>query len=117
MNIILSNLKMFVSIDKKFKTMKAVFITYNQSLTEEVQEILDKLLIRGFTQWNSVKGRGTINGEMHEGTHTWPELNNAHITIVDDAKVSLLLEKLNDLNKSVEEQGLRAFVWNIENSI
>lgn len=97
--------------------MKAVFISYNQSLTEEVQEILDKLFIRGYTQWNDIKGRGTIKGETHDGTHTWPELNNAHLTIIEDDKVSSLLEKLQSLNNDVEKQGLRVFVWNIENTI
>lgn len=97
--------------------MKAVFITYNQSLTEMVQEVLDKLVIRGFTQWTDIKGRGTIKGEPHEGTHTWPELNNAHLTMVEDEKIPLLLERLELLNKDVEEHGLRAFVWNIESTI
>ena len=97
--------------------MKSVFISYNQSITEEVQEILDNLSIRGFTQWTDIIGRGTDKGLMHEGTHTWPELNNAHLTIVEDEKVPLLLEKLQMLNKEVEEQGLRAFVWNIEQTI
>jgi len=97
--------------------MKAIFITYNQSLTEEIQEILDKQFVRGFTQWTDIKGRGTVNGEMHEGTHTWPELNNAHLTMVEDKQVESLLESLQSLNNQVEEQGLRAFVWNIESSI
>ncbi|MFA5419103.1 MAG: PG0541 family transporter-associated protein [Bacteroidales bacterium] len=94
--------------------MKAVFITYNQSITEEIQEILDKLSIRGYTQWTDIKGRGTHKGEPHEGTHTWPELNNAHLTMVEDEKVSLLLDKLRAFDLKVEQQGLRAFVWNIE---
>lgn len=97
--------------------MKAVFISYNQSLTERVQEILNQLSLRGYTQWNEVKGRGTKTGEPHEGTHTWPELNNAHLIIVEDVKVSLLLERLQLLNNQNEQQGLRAFVWNIENTI
>ncbi len=97
--------------------MKSVFISYNQSITEEVQEVLDSLSIRGYTQWLDILGRGTDTGTMHEGTHTWPELNNAHLTIVEDSKVPLLLEKLKALNSEVEEQGLRAFVWNIEDGI
>ena len=97
--------------------MKAVFITYNQSLTEEVQKILDKLSIRGYTQWTDIKGRGSVKGKPHEGTHTWPELNNAHLTIIENDKVSSLLEKLQSLNNEVEKQGLRVFVWNIENTI
>jgi len=97
--------------------MKAVFISYNQSLTERIQEILNQLSLRGYTQWNDVKGRGTKTGEPHEGTHTWPELNNAHLIIADDEKVPLLLERLQLLNNQNEQQGLRAFVWNIENTI
>ena len=97
--------------------MKAVFIIYNQSLTEEVQDVLDDLSVRGFTQWTEIFGRGSINGDMHDGTHTWPELNNAHLTMVDNEKVQPLLDALQALNKQAEEQGLRAFVWNIENAI
>ena len=97
--------------------MKAVFISYNQSINDEVQEILDQLSIRGYTQWTDIKGRGTDKGLTHEGTHTWPELNNAHLAIISDERVALLLEKLKILDKEVEDQGLRAFVWNIEDSI
>jgi len=94
--------------------MKAVFISYNQSITEEVQEILDDLSIRGYTQWIGVKGQGSDKGLPHEGTHTWPELNNAHLTIVGDEKVEPLLEKLQALDQEVEDQGLRVFVWVVD---
>ena len=100
-----------------YKIMKAVFIIYNQSISNEVQEIIDNCSIRGFTQWMDIKGRGSCNGEPHEGTHTWPELNNAHLTMVEDEKVKKLLDLLNELNKKVEKQGLRVFVWNIEQTI
>ncbi|MBU2552946.1 MAG: hypothetical protein KKF98_00705 [Bacteroidetes bacterium] len=97
--------------------MKAVFITYNQSITDEIQEILDSLSIRGYTQWTDIKGRGTEKGEPHEGTHTWPEQNNVHLTMVEDEKVAILLENLRAFDQKVEQQGLRAFVWNIESSV
>lgn len=97
--------------------MKAIFITYNQSLTEEVQTVLDKLTIKGYTQWMDVKGRGSVSGDPHQGTHVWPEMNNAHLAVVEESKVEIVLEKLSALNKEVEEQGLRAFVWNIEGFI
>ena len=45
--------------------MKAVFISYNQALTERVAFILDQLQIRGFTQWPLVNGAGTVNGNSH----------------------------------------------------
>ncbi len=97
--------------------MKAVLISHNQALTEEVLEILDTLAIKGYTQWTEVNGEGSKTGEPHMGTHTWPSLNNVMLTIIPDEKVETLLEKLSELDKKVEDQGLRAFVWNIENTI
>lgn len=97
--------------------MKAVLIIYNQSLTEEVQEVLDKQSIRGYTQWTETYGRGSVKGESHQGTHTWPEMNNIHLTMVEENKVDQLLAQLQTLNKEAEEQGLRAFVWNVEKTI
>ena len=97
--------------------MKAVFIAFNQALTEKIDEILDELLIRGLTQWTEVKGRGSVKGEPHMGTHTWPALNNTVLAVVDKEKVEPLLNKLQELNEEVEDQGLRAFVWDIEKSL
>jgi nitrogen regulatory protein PII len=97
--------------------MKAVFIAYNQALTEKIDEILDELLIRGLTQWTEVKGRGSDKGEPHMGTHTWPAMNNTVLAIVEKEKIEPLLKKLEELNDEVEDQGLRAFVWDIEKSL
>ncbi|HPW66911.1 MAG: PG0541 family transporter-associated protein [Salinivirgaceae bacterium] len=97
--------------------MKAIFITYNQSLTGLVQTVLDKHSVRGYSQWIDVRGRGSVKGIPREGTHTWPELNNAHIVMVEDEKVAPILANLKEINKEYEQHGLRAFVWNIEDSI
>ena len=64
--------------------MKSVLIVYNQANNERVEYMLDTLGIRGFTQWENVQGRGNVQGDPHRGTHTWPELNNAILTIVPD---------------------------------
>jgi len=94
--------------------MKAVMIVFNQANTEKVEFIFDRLGIRGYTWWNDVHGRGSETGDPRMGTHTWPELNSAAMTIIPDEQVDPLLEcvkKLDDVNKEV---GIRAFVWNIE---
>jgi nitrogen regulatory protein PII len=97
--------------------MKSVFIVYNQALTEKIEFILDKLSVRGFTRWNQVQGRGSDLGEPHMGTHTWPALNETILAIVPDEVVKELLERLRFLDDKTEMQGLRAFVWHIEDSI
>lgn len=89
-------------------------IVFNQASTERVEYMLDTLSIRGFTFWENVQGRGHSNGDPHRGTHTWPEMNNAVITVIDDAKVDELVTAVRKLDRRNEEVGIRAFVWNIE---
>jgi nitrogen regulatory protein PII len=94
--------------------MKAIFIVYNQAHTEKVEYIFDKLNIRGFTRWTELTGRGSIDGDPHMNTHTWPEQNTARLTVVEDEMVPKVLEavkKMDEINKDV---GVRAFAWNIE---
>lgn len=97
--------------------MKAVFIVYNQALTERVMQLLDKLNARGFSQWQDVKGRGSKTGEPHMGTHTWPAMNSAIMSVTDDLLAEKLLLGVNEINKTAEMQGIRAFTWNIEQSV
>ena len=97
--------------------MKAVFIAYNQALTEAVNSIFDRHQIRGYTKWADAQGRGTDTGEPHFGSHTWPAMNSAILAIIGEERVEPLLESLKKLDAKAEQQGLRAFVWNIEGMI
>lgn len=97
--------------------MKAVFISYNQALTEAVTTILDRLHIRGFTKWETVTGRGSFDGEPHMGTHTWPAWNSALLIMLDDKKVKPLLQELRELDDKTKMQGLRAYVWSVEEQL
>lgn len=97
--------------------MKAIMIVYNQAMTEKIEYLLEKLNIRGFTQWPMVYGTGTTDGEPRMGTHTWPEMNSAVLTIVNDDQVDTVLEKVKKLDTINKEVGIRAFVWNIEKTV
>ncbi len=92
-------------------------IIFNQANSERVEYMFDKLGIKGFTWFSEVKGRGSETGEPRMGTHTWPEMNSSVITIIPEEFVDKLLKavrKLDDINKEV---GVRAFVWNVENTV
>lgn len=97
--------------------MKSVFIVFNQALTERIEAILDHLGLRGFTRWVDVQGRGTSKGEPHMGTHTWPAMNSAILTVIDDDMVEQLMNALRKLDQMAEMQGLKAYVWNVESQI
>lgn len=97
--------------------MKSVFITYDQAHHDAVADILKSSLCRGYTLLRDVGGCGTSTGEPHLGSHAWPAMNEAVITVVDDQRVEPLLARLCKLDVDNPLLGLRAFVWNIEQSI
>lgn len=97
--------------------MKSVFIIFNQANTERVEYMLDMLNVRGFTFFEQVQGRGTHTGDPRRGTHTWPEMNSAVITVVEDEQVFSLLQAVRQLDARNPEVGVRAFVWNIEQAV
>ena len=89
-------------------------IVFNQANTARVEYMLDKLEIRGFTFWENVQGRGSVDGDPRRGTHTWPEMNSAVMCVVDDEKVEPILTTVRKLDLRNKEVGVKAFVWNIE---
>ena len=96
--------------------MKAVFIAFNQAYNDEIVVLLEKHGQRGFTRWNDILGRGSVDGEPHYGNHAWPVQNMAILTMVEDGLVPSLLEDLEATDKASPDLGLRAYVWNITDS-
>ena len=94
--------------------MKALFISYNQALTDRINKMLDNYGVRGFTRWALTEGRGSYDGEPHYGTHAWPAMNSSLLAIVEDEKIPVLLDALRAIDETTQQQGSRAFVWNIE---
>ena len=93
--------------------MKAVFMSCNQSMYDEVLNIMDELGIRGFTGWEELIGRGSNEGEPHLGNHAWPSMNSALISVSEDEKAAEFLARLRKLDEENPEQGLRAFAWEV----
>lgn len=97
--------------------MKAIFIAYDQAHHDAVVEALSRSNCRGFTNFGTVQGRGSRSGEPHYGTHAWPSLASAIMTMVEDNRVDTVLDRLRELDAAKPRLGLRAFVWNVEKSI
>lgn len=97
--------------------LKSVFISYNQAYHMLVLRLLRQLGIKGYTSWREVEGQGSRGGDPHLGSHAWPTMNSALMAIVPDVKVEPLLAELRQLDEATPEQGLRAFVWSVEQSI
>lgn len=92
-------------------------ILLDQAHYDQLVDDLSSLNIRGFTSWKEVFGRGSKDGIPHYGSHAWPSLNNAILTMVEDDRVPFLLNYLKKMDEESANLGLRAFVWNIEQMI
>ena len=97
--------------------MQAIFIAYDQAHHEAILDVLERNNCRGFTSFGEVQGRGTYKGEPHYGSHAWPSLGGAILTMVEDQRLDTVLEKLKALDDAKPRLGLRAFVWPITRTI
>lgn len=97
--------------------MRAVFIAFNQVLTDEVLSAIGQLGLQGYTRWPDALGSGSRGGEPHLGTHTWPALNSAMLVMAEDTTAAQLMQRLKKLDERSPQQGLRAFMWTVENTI
>lgn len=91
--------------------MKAIFISYNQAYNEEIVEILESHGQRGFTRWQNIDGRGSVDGQPRYGSHAWPEQNHGVLAMVSDDKVSDIMAALKSKDEETPELGIRAFYW------
>lgn len=97
--------------------MKAVFMACNQSMYDAVIDIMNDMELRGFTGWEELIGRGSKDGEPHLGSHAWPTMNSALISVMEDDKATEFLKRLKQLDENNGKQGLRAFAWSVTDSI
>lgn len=74
--------------------MKAIFISFDQAHYERIIDLLERNNCRGFTSWQQVMGRGSRTGEPHYGSHAWPSMASAIMTVVDDSRVDNVLARL-----------------------
>ena len=94
--------------------MKAIFVVYNQAYNQEIVELLEKMGQRGYTVWEEIGGRGSVDGEPHLGNHAWPTQNHALLTVVDNALALQEMEALRQLDADNPKLGLRAYVLPVE---
>ena len=97
--------------------MKAIFIAYNQAYNEEIVNLLEDCGQRGYTLWNEIGGRGSVEGEPHLGSHAWPTQNHAVLTVLDDALVPKVMARLRQTASETALLGLRAFVLPVEEAL
>ena len=94
--------------------MKAVLITYNVAIHDEVMEKLTSMdLLDGFTRLERVIGKGKSSGP-HFGSHIWPAYNSALLIVTEEEKSARILQAVRELREKFAKEGIKAFSWTIE---
>jgi nitrogen regulatory protein PII len=93
--------------------MKAVLIVHNAAINEEVNEALDALGLKCYTKFTNTIGKGQIS-EPHLNTDVWPGINYGTFVVIDDAKAEQLMQDIRRLREKLASEGLKAFMWQID---
>ncbi|MFA5251438.1 MAG: PG0541 family transporter-associated protein [Phycisphaerae bacterium] len=93
--------------------MKLVIICYNEAIDNEVIEFLEQAGVTGYTKWTKVQGKGKTSGP-HLITAIWPKANNALFTVLPEENADEIFERLRQLKTKVAKEGLKAFMWEID---
>ncbi len=96
--------------------MKCVLIIYAPALECFVLKALEDSGQKKYTKAPYLHGVGGTS-EPHLDTSIWPGSNSALLVVVEDAAKKVLLEKIGKLKNKYSEQGIKAFVFPVEDAV
>lgn len=96
-------------------SMKLVIICYNEAIDNEVIELLEQAGVKGYTKWTKVQGKGETSGP-HLITAIWPKANNTLFTVLPEKIADEIFERIRKLKTKVAKEGLKAFMWEIDDT-
>jgi nitrogen regulatory protein PII len=93
--------------------MKMVLVSYNEAIESEVMEVLTECGLKNYTKITGVFGRGESSG-THLGSDIWPGRNNIFYIACEEQEAKKLVSCVKELRKSLGKEGIKAFVWSLE---
>lgn len=92
---------------------RMVMIAYNEAIDMEVMEVLENCSLKNYTKIVAAYGKGTTSG-THLGNDIWPGRNNILYVACQEEQARQLVSYIKELRKSLSKEGIKAFVWNLE---
>lgn len=93
--------------------MKAVMIIHNIAIEADVDEALEASGVSCYSKFRNTHGRGQLS-EPHLGTDVWPAVNTATLVVVEASVAKELMVNIRSLRATLGRQGVKAFMWEIE---
>ncbi|MFA5411657.1 MAG: PG0541 family transporter-associated protein [Candidatus Omnitrophota bacterium] len=92
---------------------KMVMLAYNEAIDAEVMEVLLNCGLSNYSKIMGAFGKGTASG-THLGNDIWPGKNNILYAACQDDQAKQFLSCIKELRKDLRQEGIKAFVWNLE---
>ena len=96
-------------------TMKAVLIVHNEAIDKDVNEALESAGIRYYTKFTDTLGKGELS-EPHLNTEVWPGTNYGTFVVTDEAKAREIMDIVRQMRKKLGSEGIKAFMWKIDDA-
>lgn len=96
--------------------MKAIFIVYSPAIECFIMTALKNCGQKKYTKFPYLHGVG-ISSEPHLDTNIWPGINSALLVITDEKTKNKIMVEIKEIKNKYREQGVKAFVWEIEEEI
>ncbi len=93
--------------------MQMVMISYNEAIDDEVMETLESCALKNYTKIVGTFGKGITSG-THLGDDIWPGRNNILYIACEEKPAQQLLSCIKELRKQLGKEGVKAFIWNLE---
>ena len=93
--------------------MKMVMISYNEAIDVEVMEALRSCSMNNYTKIMGVFGSGETSG-IHLGNDIWPGKNNILYVACEDNECARFVVCVKELRKQIGKEGVKAFVFPLE---
>jgi hypothetical protein len=93
--------------------MKAVLIVHNAAIDREVNETLEAIGIQCYTKFPNTLGKGELS-EPHLNTDVWPGINCGTLVVTEQTKAEKLMEKVRAVRENLGSEGIKAFMWQID---
>lgn len=96
--------------------MKAIYAVYAPPLDCQVMSAMKKAGIKKYSKYPMLHGVGG-HSEPHLDSQIWPGTNMALLIITDEKIKTQFLAEVAAIKKDNLEEGIKAFVWNVEEEV
>ena len=93
--------------------MKAVLVVHNVAIDRDVNEALESVGINCYTKFTNTLGKGQLS-EPHLNIDVWPGVNTGTLVVTEQNKAEKLMENIRQMRKRLGSEGLKAFMWEID---